>query len=407
MKHLMSIICIVSPVLLFAQGFQVNLQGQKQQAMGGAGAGTNLDAAAVFFNPGGISHLEQNSVSAGVSLTAESTTFQDNNSQQQYHTKSPVSAPFTAYGVWGPAESKFKFGMGIYTPFGSTIKYEDGWSGRFALTQMKLMSVFFQPTVSYKINDKLGVGAGFVYGYGNIDLSKDLPITNSNGDYASANLKGTAGGMGYNLGILYKPVERLSIGLSYRSQVNMKVNKGTATFNVPPSLASSFPSGSFSSSLPLPQVITLGFGYSVSERLLLAFDVNYIGWSSYKTLSFDYEQNTSSLKDTESPRNYKDSYALRLGAQYKVSDKFMARLGTNYEKSPIKDGYVTPEVPDADRLNFTGGIGYKPCEKLVIDASFSYINFMKRTDTNTETNLSGTYKTRILVPGISLTYNFN
>ena len=407
MKHLISIICIVSPVLLFAQGFQVNLQGQKQQAMGGAGAGTNLDAAAVFFNPGGVAHLEQNSVSAGVSLTAESTTFQDNNSQQQYHTKSPISTPFTGYGVWGPAESKFKFGMGIYTPFGSTIKYEDGWSGRFALTQMKLLSVFFQPTVSYKINDKLGVGAGFVYGYGNIDLSRDLPITNSNGDYASANLKGTAGGMGYNLGILYKPVEKLSIGLSYRSQVNMKVNKGTATFNVPPSLASSFPSGNFSSSLPLPQVITLGFGYSVSERLLLAFDVNYIGWSSYKTLSFDYEQNTSSLKDTESPRNYKDSYALRLGAQYKVSDKFMARLGTNYEKSPIKNGYVTPEVPDADRLNFTGGIGYKPCEKLVIDASFSYINFMKRTDTNTETNLSGTYKTRILVPGISLTYNFN
>lgn len=407
MKQLMSIICIVSPMLLLAQGFQVNLQGQKQQAMGGAGVATNLDAASVFYNPGGVSLLKENSVSAGVSLTAENTAFRDANSQQEYQTNSPISTPFTGYGVWGPKESNFKFGMGVYTPFGSSIKYEDGWSGRFALTEMKLLSVFFQPTVSYKINDKLGVGAGFVYGYGSINLNKDLPITNSSGDFSTANLKGSAGGMGYNLGVQYKPNEKLSIGLSYRSQVNMKVNSGTATFNVPASLATSFPSGSFSSSLPLPQVISVGLGYQVNEKLLLAFDVNYIGWASYKTLTFDYAENTSSLKDTESPRNYKNSYALRLGAQYKVSDKFTARIGSNYEKTPIKDGYVTPEVPDADRLNFTGGVGYNASDRLVIDASFSYINFMKRTDTNTETNVSGTYKTRILVPGISLTYNFN
>lgn len=407
MKQLMIMMCIMSPALLFAQGFQVNLQGQKQQAMGGAGVGTNLDAASVFYNPGGVALLKENSVSAGVSLTSESTAFRDGNSQQEYHTKSPISAPFTGYGVWGPSECKFKFGMGIYTPFGSTIKYEDGWSGRFALTQMKLQSIFFQPTVSYKISDKIGIGAGFVYGYGNINLSKDLPVTDQNGNYGSANLKGNASGVGYNLGVYFKPTEKFSIGLSYRSQVKMKVNNGDATFNVPASLASSFPSGKFTASLPLPQVLTLGLGYNVTEKLLLAFDASFIGWASYKTLAFDYEQNTSTLQDTESPRNYKNTYSLRLGAQYKLSEKFMVRAGTNFEKSPIKNGYVTPEVPDADRWNFTGGLGYKPTERFVIDASFSYINFMKRTDTNMETNLSGTYKTRILVPGLSLTYNFN
>lgn len=406
MKKLLIGICMLSPVFLFAQGFQVNLQGQKQQAMGGAGVATNLDAASVFFNPGSVSHLEGNSVSAGVSFTSSSTAFRDANSQQEYHTVSPVSTPFTGYGVWGPKDSRFKFAMGIYTPFGSTITYPDGWSGRYALTEMKLLSVFYQPTVSYKINDKLGIGAGFVYGYGHIDLSKDLPITNSNGQSSTANLTGSAGGVGYNLGIYYKPSEKISFGLSYRSEVKMKLNNGTATFNVPPSLATNFPSGGFSASIPLPQVLTAGVGVKATEKLLLTFDFNFIGWASYKTLAFDYDQNTSSLQDTESPRNYKNTYALRLGGQYAISNKFQVRAGMNFEKTPIKDGYVTPEVPDADRLNFTGGIGYKPMDKLSIDASFSYINFMKRTDTNIETNLSGTYKTRILVPGISLTYNF-
>lgn len=405
MKKKLLLLSLLSPILANAQGFQVNLQGQKQQAMGGAGVGVPLDAASVFFNPGAVSHLKENSVSAGVSLTSESTAFRDGNSQQEFKTKSPVSPPFTGYAVWGPSESKFKAGLGIYTPFGSTILYEDGWSGRFAITQMKLLSVFFQPTVSYKITDKLGVGAGFVFGHGNIDLQRDIPVSDASGNYGSAQLKGSANGIGYNLGIYYKPIEQLSIGVSYRSQVTMKVKSGDAIFHVPASLSTNFPSGKFSASLSLPQVVSLGIGFYPTEKLSIAADFNFIGWSSYKTLSFDYENNTSSLKDTESPRNYKNSFALRLGGQYKLHDKWSVRLGTNYEKTPIQDGYVTPEVPDADRWNFTGGIGYKPVERLAIDASFSYINFFKRTDTNIETQISGTYKTRILVPGLSLTFS--
>src|SRR4051812_30044986 len=102
MKKLILLFFTAAPVLLNAQGFQVNLQGQKQQAMGGAGTGTNLDAASVFFNPGAISLQKENSISAGISLTAESTVFRDANSQQEFRTKSPISTPFTGYGVWGP-----------------------------------------------------------------------------------------------------------------------------------------------------------------------------------------------------------------------------------------------------------------------------------------------------------------
>jgi len=260
--------------------------------------------------------------------------------------------------------------------------------------------------VSYQISEKLGIGAGFVYGYGNLDLRRDLPIADYNNKYGSAQLTGTASGMGYNLGVYYKPTDLLSIGITYRSEVKMKVDNGTASFNVPNSLSTNFPSGKFSASLPLPQVVSLGLGLYPSDKWIVSADFNYIGWSSYKTLSFDYEQNTPSLKDTESPRNYKNAFAIRLGTQYNASSKWKIRAGGNYEKTPIQNGYVTPEVPDADRWNWTVGVGFAPIEKLVIDASFSYINFVKRTDSNIETQMSGTYKTRILAPGLSLTYIF-
>jgi len=406
MKKLLIILIFLSPLLVQAQGFQVNLQGQKQQSMGGTGTGTALDEASVFFNPGAVSHLEKNGVSVGISPTIAHSTFESSNSQSQARSNSPVSTPFTGYGVFGKAESNLKFGLGVYTPFGSTMKWEDGWAGRFQLTKLQLFSVFIQPTVSYKINDKIGIGAGFVYGIGKIDLRRDLPVIDANGNYGSAKLTGNASGIGFNAGIYLKPIEKLSIGITYRSQVNMKVNNGNAEFTVPGALSSNFPNGAFSSSLPLPEVLSIGVGVTPIEKLLITADVNFIGWSAYKELSFDYEKNTSTLQDTKSERNYKDTYAFRLGGQYSIKENFRVRAGIAYQLTPVKDGYVTPEVPDADKISYTAGIGYKFADKLTVDASFTFEDFSKRTDTNKETNFSGTYKTYIAVPGISLTYNF-
>ncbi|MDF2454267.1 MAG: fadL [Cytophagaceae bacterium] len=406
MKKLLIILISLSPFLAQAQGFQVNLQGQKQQAMSSAGTGLALDEASVFFNPGAVSHLEKNGVSVGVSPTIAHSTFQSTSNQSQARSTSPVSTPFTAYSVWGPEESKLKFGLGIYTPFGSTIQWEDGWSGRFQLTRLQLFSVFIQPTVSYKISDKVGIGAGFVYGIGKIDLRRDLPVVDANGNYGNAKLTGNANGIGFNAGIYLKPIEKLSIGITYRSRVDMKVNKGNAEFNVPSSLSSNFPNGGFSSSLPLPRVITLGVGFRATDKLLLAADVNFIGWSAYKELAFDYENNTSTLQDTKSERNYKDTYAFRLGGQYSIKENFHVRAGVAYQLTPVQDGYVTPELPDANKMNYSVGVGYTFAEKLTVDASFTFEDFDKRTDTNKETNFSGSYKTYIAIPGISLSYNF-
>ncbi len=409
MKHLQKLsaaLILATPFALGAQGYQVNLQGHVQQGMGGAGTALIQDGAALFFNPGGASFLKGNSVNLGVTPVIENGQFLDKNTGLTARTKSPVSFPFAAYGVFELKDSSnLKFGLAVYTPFGSTVEWEEGWMGRFALTRLQLQSIFFQPTVSYKINKKIGVGAGFVYSTGKVNLQKDIPVVDANGNYGHAELDGKASGYGFNAGIYYKPTEKLSIGLTYRSQVNMKVKSGDATFTVPSSLASNFPNGKFTASLPLPQVLTLGFGYAVNEKLSLALDINYAGWKVYDTLSFDYANNTTSLVDTKSARMYKNTAAFRLGGQYKVTEGFSVRLGVAYALTPIQDGYVTPETPDANRINYTLGLGYAFTKKFGANASVLFTSF-KREDTNLETGLSGTYQTNVWAPGISLFYKF-
>ena len=398
-------ILILIPVLTKGQGFQVNLQGQKQQGMGGAGTAFMQDASALFFNPGGSSFVHGNSVIAGVTPTFARGAFLDAASNTVSRTNSPVSTPFAAYGLFELKDSsKLKLGLAVYTPFGSTVQWEDGWTGRFALTRLELRAIFFQPTVSYRINSKIGVGAGFVYANGKVNLQKDIPVIDQNGNYGHAELSGKASGYGFNVGIYFKPIEKLCIGLTYRSKVAMRVNGGQATFKVPASLATNFPDGKFSSSLPLPNVTTLGLAYKLNEKLDFALDINYVGWKAYDTLSFDYENNTASLIDTKSARMYKNTFAFRGGAQYKIDSHFAARLGLAYGLTPVQNGYVTPETPDANRVNYTAGIGYET-KNLKLDASFLFTH-LKRTDTNKETNLSGTFKTNVCAPGISIGYKF-
>jgi long-chain fatty acid transport protein len=394
------------PFTFLAQGYQVALQGQVQQGMASAGTAFLQDASYVFYNPGAGAFYNKSEVNVGGTPVFSRILFEDRNSHATNRSNSPMGTPFCAYGVYQQKEtSKFKLGMGIYTPFGSTVSYEDGWIGRFALTRLELKAIFFQPTLSYKVNKYLGIGAGFVYAIGSVNLQKDIPVIDANGTYGKAELSGKAKGYGFNVGIFIQATEKCRVGLDYRSQVDMDIKLGTATFTVPSGLAANFPSGSFTSSLPLPKVISLGLAYKLSPKLEITSDVNFAGWKAYDTLAFDYEMNTTSLLDTKSARMYKNSFVMRLGAQYKLNKFLALRAGVAYGLTPVQNGYVTPETPDANRVTFTTGFGYAINTKLIFNMSLLYTH-LKREDTNLETNLSGIFKTNVLAPGFSFAYTF-
>lgn len=384
----------------------MNFQGQKQQAMGCAGSALFTDGASLFFNPGAAAFSNENSVNVATTPIFANVMYVDSSTKKAYRTENPVGTPFSIYGLFQfKKDSKLKYGIAVYTPFGSTVQYEKNWIGRFALTRLELKAIFVQPTIAYRITDKLGVGAGFVYSTGNVNLQKDIPVQFSDGTYGHAELAGKASGFGYNVGIDYKVNDKFSIGLNYRSKVQMNLKDGEATFTVPSSLDANFPDGKFMGGLPLPQVTTLGFGYKANNKLDLVLDVNYVGWKAYDTLAFDYVQNTTSLADTKSARNYKSIFAFRAGASYKVVENFELRAGGGYGFSPVQAGYLTPETPDGNRAYVTTGLGYNLGKHFSIDASFYYTQ-IKRGDTNQETNLSGTFTTKAIAAGIGFIYKW-
>src|SRR5882762_3566773 len=204
MRKLLLLALALVPVLAFAQGFQVNVEGQKQIGMGHTGTGILQDGASVFFNPGAVAMLPENYLQAGISPLFFKSDFNPSGTSDQFRTKDKVATPFSAYAVWGPKNSRWKLGLGVYTPYGGLTDWGNEWTGKYTLESLDLKAIYFQPTLSVKLTDFLSVGAGFVYNHGSVDLTRAIPLVNSSGQTGQAELKGNGHGYGWNAGVYIK-----------------------------------------------------------------------------------------------------------------------------------------------------------------------------------------------------------
>ena len=424
MKNRMTLLMISLLVStnVFGSGYQVLLQGNRSTGMGNLGVSLKPDASSLFFNPGATAFMNNNSFMLGANFIFSHNAFwnsTETNSTYTADTDNPIGTPFHAYIVWGPKDSKFKFGVGAFTPFGSGVNWGDTWMGRDLLKEIKLKTIQVQPTISYRLTENLSVGAGLVIGFGSVKLARALFYDSSSGD-GSVDLKGNSNtSFGYNAGIFYSPNGLVDIGVSYRSKVEMKLENGDATFTLPSSLYTAIPpTNNFDASLPLPSVLSIGITLHPTDQLDIGTEFNYVGWSAYKSLAFDFKN--PGPTDTSSPRNYKDSWVLHLGGEYRPMPKLQLRAGIYFDKTPVKKGYMTAETPDASRIGLTAGVGYAIGEHLQFDASFLFIDGMKREQTvqeainaktydpnaGTRDVLPGTYRLNAFIPGISVSYKF-
>lgn len=392
---------------LLAGGFQVNLQGQRSSGMGHTGTGLRLGAASGFFNPGALA-FSGTEVLIGINLISSKVGYREH--QPGVYTAestSGIGTPFHGHiAIKLGKDSPFVFGFSAYTPFGSGISYEDDWKGQFLMREMSLSAIFYQGTFAYKINEKLGIGAAYVLGTGDFSLRRGIPVQHSDGTYGEANLSGKGIGHGFNVGIFYELSDQVSLGASFRSGVQVSLDGGQATFDVPEALNENFPSTNFNSQIRLPSVTNFGVSIKASEKTTLNFDLNYVAWSSYDTLSFDFEENTEQLQDANSPRRYKNVVIIRAGIEHTLNKSMTIRGGAYYDFSPVQDGYMTPETPDMDKIGLTAGVSYS-INNFQVDASFMYIfGSEERRDTNIETGFSGRWTSRAFIPGVSFSYKF-
>ncbi|EIJ38834.1 MULTISPECIES: OmpP1/FadL family transporter [Galbibacter] len=404
---------LLTSALTYAGGYRISLQGQKQLAMGHTGVAVINSSELVFFNPAGLTFLnEKFTVSGGANAVFANISFQ--NEQYGWYTEAnnPVSTPFNVYAAY-KINDWASVGLGIYTPYGSGVEYPTNWEGSHLINDISLQAIFIQPTLSIKINDKISIGGGPIYATGAVNFNRNIDRTTTNTEGERANVtidKSGIGAWGYNLGLMVRPTEEFTLGINYRSEIQMDAKNGEADFqNVPSGVAPLYEGVTFNASLPLPAELTVGASYAINDKWLVAFDYNRAYWSAYEALDVIFSNGQESLN----PRNYKNASTYRFGLQYKATNRFTLRGGYYFDESPVQSGYFAPETPRNDSDNFTGGFTFQLSNRFALDASFLYIHFDEVDESydyyqenGQNVPFGGTYKNNAFVPGLGITYGF-
>lgn len=396
----------------FGNGYQVMLQSNRVTAMGNTGTGIVQGAGSLFFNPGALGFLKQSEVMIGINPVFARNNFVQQGGLTQYESRPEVLSGH-AYFVWADSASKISAGLGFFAPFGSTVEWEENWIGQYQLKGLSLSAYYIQPTIAYRVSEHISIGAGLDITFGGVTLERAVSIDGQNGPGSLMFEGDSEVGIGYNVGVYVQPNDKFSFGINYRSQIDAEVKGGDLTFDVPSSVTALFPNTQFDATLPLPSVLSFGIGVYPSEKLTLAADVNLVGWGAYESLTFDFYDPIPALggaTGSVNQRQYEDSWTFHIGGEYKVNDMIDVRAGFYYDQTPVPDGFMTPETPDAPAYGYTAGLGIHPSEKFHIDVTFLYTNKEQRENQVpqgvTTGGLNGTYKTSGIVPGLGLTYRF-
>jgi len=407
MKKIFFLASVLFSTASIAGGFQLNLQGVRGIGMGGAYTGLAYGPAATFFNPGGLTQIKGHQFSLGLNGVFPSVSVQTSAYDNIDQTTGMATPIYFYYG--GQINEKLFVGFGLNNQFGSSSSFEDDWQGRYIVQNIGLKTFMFQPTVSYKLHEKFSIGVGAVYTTGSFFYEKAIPLTSSSAEYGKARLEGNGSSFSFNVGAFSQLIKNekmeLSLGVDYRSGINLELNGGTATFTgVPSSLQATFPaSTSFDGGINLPSVTTAGLAYKyiLNEKssITFAYDFAATAWSSYDTLSFDFEN--PDTPDSKTVKNWQNVVAHRLGIEYKYN-KIKFRIGSYYDQSPIPDGYVSPELPDDTHIGYTAGFGMDVSEKLSFDISYLSQNYSREASLDAA-NFSAKYNRGVDVISISAT----
>lgn len=412
-KLLFLTVLALATAVTYAGGYRVSLQGQRALGMGHTGVAVVNSAELGFFNPSGLVYLENKlNISAGVSAVFSDVVWQNDEFGQMARTDSPVGTPFYLYASYKVTDW-LALGLSAYTPYGSSVAWEDDWAGSHLVNNIELQAIYVQALASVKLSKYLSVGGGPIYVSGSVNFNRNLSRTLTDIDGNRSNVTVDASGVaawGWSASAMFTPTEKFRVGFNYRSEIIIDAEDGDATFsNIPNSPLTPFANTKFDASLPLPAELTVGFAYQFLDKWLFAFDYNQTLWSVYESLDLDFEN--PSIPDSENARNYKSSSVYRFGLQFDATDRFTLRGGYYFDESPVQAGYFAPETPRNDSNNFTGGLSFNVNDRFAIDAAVLYSRFDEIDasydfyfENGQATAFEGTYKNSAFTVGLGVTY---
>ena len=287
-------------------------------------------------------------------------------------------------------------GLALTIPYGLATEYDSNWEHQELGTDAKITVINFNPNFAWKATDTLSFGVGIALQY--VDAKFGVGVGPENLHNAgSIHNEYSADGFtwGFNLGMMWAPVENLRFGVSYRSETKHKTN---GTLKTRGTGALSGLNGDYDASVTVsgPAWAMFNAAWDVNDYLSLYATFRWADWSSFKSLKTDApELNAnvagmiSGLKEHSLARsmqyvfsklsnienNWVDTYLYSVGYDLRVNSFWTLRGGVAYETSAIGDPKTrTALIPDADRWWFAIGSSFHWTKDFQTDVGFAHLH---------------------------------
>jgi long-chain fatty acid transport protein len=417
----------------------MNARGQGN-AYAGAAAHTP-DASTVYFNPAGMMMLDQDQVAGALHLILPESSFNNDGSTDGLGGElmgsdddGGVNAVVPNLYWVASINDDMKFGLGVNAPFGLETDYDDDWVGRYNGLNSALRTVNVNPSLAYRVNDQLSIGGGLNIMYGDVDLSSMVDYGALCVALAPASCAGSgtlpqqADGKaklsadnsdnistGWNLGLMFEVSPQTTIGLAYRSEIEMKV-KGDANFRVPSQVTFLAGSGLFEDSdikakVNLPASFSFSLAHKIDKFTWLA-DATWTGWSSFDELRIKYDN--PAQPDSVTTEDWNDTMRYSIGLDYQYSDQWTWRTGLAFDESPVPNSeHRTARLPGNDRTWVSLGASYMHSSTLSLDFGYSHL-FIKDAKVDNElesgpplnSTLKGEYEGSVDIVSIQMNWKY-
>lgn len=388
---LVAILCGGSAWNLPANGFRLASQDAFATARGEAFVATANNASAIYYNPAGIAQLEGTQFRAGLySIYFDPTYEPPGTAANAGHTYSIgkhwnfIPQVFLTHSF---ENSPISVGLGVYAPYGGNMDWPQDTGFRAVALESSLKYFRINPVIAFKLARNLSLAGGVMVDYGKIDLESGLSSSTEYPDFFR--FDGDGWSAGYNLGVLWQPLEQVSLGATFRSATQFTMQGHTEFEQLTAGILDTTLPAHADFTFPLTAVV--GISYRPTPKWNLEFDADYTDWSAFDTTTI-YQEKSVPFGGTQNPLitfDWQSSWMYEFGVTRYFDSGWHVSAGYVYNENSVPDTYYTPLVADMNRHFFSVGAGYKG-ERFDFDVAYQFGYGPAHTVTgSTPSSLSG------------------
>ena len=394
-------VALVAPARAQAAGFLVYDLSAEALGKASAVSASTMEPAANWFNPAQLAFMPGYGATLGGTFIVSRGKFTADADGSVTNAKDGF---FQLPALYAHARlsDRFAAGIGVNVPWGLTVEWPKDWVGKVDSIKASLQALVINPNFAFKLHSRLAMAVGVQVIRASADFTNGLPDAVGGG---TVRLGGGTWGAGANAGITFRPLpEKFHLAITYRSRVKLDFT-GKVDFTVnEPVFAPTLVDQTGKTSITIPDIITFGAMYKPTRKLELSFDANVVLWNTYDKLALDFAQ--PQTPDEVLWRKNHAAATFRLGVDWAgLARGLHLRAGFIYDMNPSPKDYLSPSLPDANRVDVALGVGWEH-KWFKVDLGYLFVYFLKSQAGGLESPV-GYYNSLAHLIGLTLTFHLD